>query len=290
MKKTLINLTALLFLASCSDEADAGTNEVVLKFSSIPDHGAKLLRAKYSKFAEHLSGELGVKVEYVPSADYQATVAMFVNQEIGFGWFGGVTGVQAREKVKGANAVAMGKKDKEFVSYFIVPKGSPIQPGPTFPMAAKGKRFTFGAKQSTSGRVMPEFFIRLATGQAPEEFFTEVNFSPKHDQTIALVKNGSFDIGVVNFITYDKMVADGSLKREDCPIVWITPNYQDYQFTVRPDLDEEFGSGFTARLTKTLLAMDAEMADAFAREKMIPAKNEDFQDILEIVKTVGLLR
>ena len=38
---------------------------------------------------------------------------------------------------------------------------------PDFPTAAQGMTFTFGAKTSTSGRLMPEHEIRQATGQAP---------------------------------------------------------------------------------------------------------------------------
>lgn len=280
-------LAALASLLSCCAKAPSVTT---LKFSAIPDHGATALRAKYEPFANYLAEKLGVEVEYVASTDYAASVAMFINDEIQFAWFGGLTGVQAREKVSGAQAVAMGKKDAEFQSYFIVPKNSPLKAGAEFPKGAAGKKFTFGSESSTSGRLMPEHFIRDATGRSPEEFFGQVNFSGSHDKTIDLVSKGMWEIGVVNFITYDKQVASGKLKKEDCPIVWTTPKYADYQFTVRPQLDQRFGEGFTAKLTKALIDMSPEMAAGFARDSMIPAKNADFDGILAVARQLGMTR
>ena len=137
---------------------------------------------------------------------------------------------------------------------------------------------------------MPEYFIRDATGKSPEEFFGQVNFSGSHDKTIDLVTKGIWEIGAVNFLTYDKQVASGNLKKEDCPIVWTTPKYADYQFTVRPQLDQRFGKGFTAKLTKALIEMNSEMAAGFARETMIPANNSDFADILAVAKQLRMTR
>jgi len=137
---------------------------------------------------------------------------------------------------------------------------------------------------------MPEYIIRTSTGKSPEDFFKQVNFSGSHDKTIDLVTKGVWEIGAVNFITYDKQVASGKLKKEDCPIIWTTPKYADYQFTVRPQLDQRFGEGFTTKLTKALIEMSPEMAAGFARETMIPANNADFADILAVAKQLGMTR
>lgn len=287
----LVAFTAVAALDSCTSENQSGSEAVAtLRFGAIPDHDAIALRSKYQPFANYLSERLGVKVKYVASTDYAASVAMFINDEIQFAWFGGLTGVQARDRVPGAEAVAMGQQDAAFRSYFIVPKDSSIKAGSAFPKDAAGTKFTFGSESSTSGRLMPEYFIRDATGKSPAEFFAQVNFSSSHDKTIDLVKKGVWDIGVVNFITYDKQVKSGKLQQADCPIVWTTPKYADYQFTVRPKLDERFGAGFTAKLTKAFLEMDSKMAAAFARDKMIPAKNADFDGIRTVARQLGMTR
>ncbi len=278
-------LFPLVFLQGCSSEA-----KLTLKFSAIPNIDAKLLKFEYQPVATFLSEKLGIPVEYVPAADYQASVAMFVNDEIQFAWFGGLTGVQARDRVKGANAIAKGQMDANYKTYFIAPKGTPLTTSDKFPMAAKDKRLTFGNKGSTSGRLMPEFFIRKNTDLAPNDFFAEVGFSGSHSNTIKQVVDGGWDLGAVDFAEYEDHIAKGELKAEDCPIIWETPTYADYNFTTRPDLDEKYGAGFTERLTKALLKLDEEMCARFRRKKMIPAANSDFQGIVDVARQLDLLR
>ena len=276
----------LLVSASCSET----TTNKVFRFSAIPNRDVKQLEAKYAPVAEFLSDQLGIEVQYVHAGDYIASVEKFINDDVQMAWFGGYTGVKARMEVPGSQAIVKGELDARFKSYFIVRKGSPLQKSGSFPMAAAGTRFTFGSMGSTSGRVMPEHFIRQATGKAPEEFFDEINYSGSHTNTIALVKDGSWDLGVVDFTVYDEMVADGRLIPEDCPIVWETPTYTDYQFTVRPELDTRFGPGFTEDLTQALLAMPSEMTGRFLRKKMVRASNSDFHGIRDVASQLKMTR
>src|ERR1041385_4408545 len=83
----------------------------VLRFSGIPNQNATDLAEKYKPLAKYLSEKLGVEVEYVPSADYNASVDGFKNGDLQLCWFGGFTGVQARAAVEGARAIACGPRD-----------------------------------------------------------------------------------------------------------------------------------------------------------------------------------
>lgn len=287
-------LTVSLLASSCTNEdANANTSgnasATVFKFSAIPNKDNKDLREKFDPVAEYLGEKLGITVEYIPSTNYDFSVKALQNGDIQMAWLGGLTHCQARKLIDGAKAVAKGDKDQHFKSYFIVPKDSSIEKSDGFPMAAKGKRFTFGNTNSTSGRLMPQYFLEKETGMKPEEFFSEVHFTDNHPQTIALVKNGNWDMGAVDFSVYDGMVDEGKLSPEDCPIVWETPTYADYNFTVRPDLDAKYGEGFTQKLTAALLAMSPELAKGFDRNSMVPASNADFDAIYEVARQLDKL-
>ena len=66
--------------------------------------------------------------------------------------------------------------------------------------------------------------------------------------------------------------------------------YPDYQFTVRGDVDQTFGAGFTAKLTEAILAFDdKDILGFFDRSKFIPAKNADYKPIEEIAEASKLL-
>lgn len=262
-----------------------------LRFSAIPDMNTTEQTAKFKKLADYFANELGVKTEFIPAADYDASVSKFVNGEIHLAWFGGLTGVQARAEVDGAQAIAQGAEDPRYLSYFIANVDTGLEPSDSFPTAIRDLKFTFGSQKSTSGRLMPEFFIRNETGSAPGEWFSQpVGYSGAHDKTAKLVEAGTWQAGALSYTTYDKMVAENKLDPEICKIVWKTPFYADYNWTAHPDLETIFGAGFIAKLQKTLIGIkDPELLKILQRSAMVEAKNADFQGIADVATELNLL-
>ena len=123
------------------------------------------------------------------------------------------------------------------------------------------------------------------------EWFEQTpGFSGAHDKTAQLVASGAVDAGVLSYKTYDKMVADGRIDAAQAPIIWETPPYADYNFTAHPDLETKFGDGFTDKLAATLIAIkDPELLGAFPRSGIIAAKNSDFDSIVEVAQSLGML-
>jgi phosphonate transport system substrate-binding protein len=270
--------------------AASGASAQTFYFSAIPDEDETALVERFSKVAEYLEGELGVDVEYVPVKDYPAVVTAFRNDQVQLAWFGGLTGVQARLLTPGSRAIAQGKEDQNFVTYFIANDATGLTEVDEFPMAAKGMTFTFGAQTSTSGRLMPDYFIRQETEQAPEDFFSEVGFSGDHSQTLRLVASGAYQIGALNFAVYDQAVAEGAPEVETAHVIWRTPPYPDYNWTIRGDVDERFGEGFSDRVQAALVSMsDPDLLAAFPREGFVPAVNEDYAPIEDVARGLDLL-
>lgn len=259
-------------------------------FSAIPDEDQTALVERFSKVAEYLEGELGVDVEFVPVKSYAASVTAFRNDQIQLAWFGGLTGVQARLLTPGARAIAQGAEDPIFISYFIAHSSTGLEASDDFPLETKGMSFTFGSKSSTSGRLMPEYYIREATDAAPEEFFSSVGFSGDHSQTLRLVASGAWQVGALNYAVYDKAVADGAPEVESAKVIWKTPPYPDYNWTIRGDVDATFGEGFADRVQAALIAMDdPELLASFPREAFIPATTQDYAPIEETARVLDLL-
>ena len=285
-----VGLVAAAFLLVAFRSVD---EKPPLRFSGIPNQNTTELNEKYKPLAEHLSKELGVKVEYVPSVDYNASVDAFKNGDVQLCWFGGYTGVQAREAVKGAKAIACGKRDTAFKSYFIAHKDAGVGKSADFPMGMKGRTFTFGSAQSTSGRLMPESHIRKATKLSPREFFgAEPNYSGSHDKTIELVAARSFDFGVVDYTVYEKRVAEKKIDPNEVVVVWETPPYADYNFTAHPVLEERYGKGFTDKLQKALVAIADEklLAAMDRKDGLITCDDKLFEELKKTAKEIGLLR
>ncbi|MCP5044849.1 MAG: putative selenate ABC transporter substrate-binding protein [bacterium] len=282
---------AILVAASIASANAIDFESPVLRFCAIPDQDETRLREKFAPVADYLSRSLGVPVEYVHATRYSDSVDLFKNGDVQLAWFGGLTGVQARHAVKGARAIVQGAEDPDFYSYFIAHKDAGIEQGEAFPAAIAGKRFTFGSMGSTSGRLMPESFIRSNTGKDPRDYFAAISFSGSHDRTVELVESGQFEAGAVNYKVYDRRVAEGTTDPEVVKIVWKTPSYPDYNFTAHPDLDAVYGAGFTDRLQQALVEMKApDLLAAFPRSALIPASNEDFEAIRELAKRLEFIR
>lgn len=259
-------------------------------FTAIPDEDETRLRERFDQVARYLTQALGVPVEYVPVKSYPAAVAAFTNDQVQLAWFGGLTGVQARRAVPGSQAIAQGVEDQAFVSYFIAHRSTGLLAQDGFPSGIAGRTFTFGAKSSTSGRLMPEFYIRKHLGKPPEQVFRRVGFSDDHSRTIALVGSGAYEVGAVNYAVWDNELKAGKIDATQLSVIWKTPPYPDYNWSVRGDVDAAWGNGFALRLSAALIGMkDPQLLAAFPRSGFVPARNSDYDAILSTARAVGLI-
>jgi phosphonate transport system substrate-binding protein len=261
-----------------------------LVFTAIPDEDASRLAQRFGAVADYLSEQLGVEVQYIPVKSYAAAITAFRNNQVQLAWFGGLSGVQARRLVPGSEALAQGYEDQFFKSYFIAHESAGIEPAETLSDAMKGKTFTFGSKGSTSGRLMPEFYLRQQFGAAPQDIFSRVGFSGDHSRTIAQVQAGAYQIGAVNFAVWESELAQGRIDQSKVRVIWTTPTYPDYQWTVRGDVDARYGDGCKQKLRQALLDMkDPQLLASFARQGFVPAGNDDYAPIEETARAIGLL-
>ena len=287
IKPFLATACAVLLLAACDSREPAQT----FTFTAIPDQDESRLEQRFGKVAEHLEEALGVPVKYVPVKSYPAAVTAFRNDEVQMAWFGGLSGVQARRLVPGSRAIAQGQEDTAFKSYFIANSSTGLEPGDSLPDAfAEQPSFTFGSKGSTSGRLMPEYYFRERFGAPPQELIDKVGFSGDHSRTLSLVESGAYATGALNYQVWDQALADGEIDTDKVQVIWETPAYPDYHWTVRGDLDQRFGDGFSQRVTEVLLAIDdPELLEAFPRSAFVPADNDDYQAIEDTAESIGLL-
>ncbi|MBU2967648.1 putative selenate ABC transporter substrate-binding protein [Amphritea sp. 2_MG-2023] len=262
----------------------------VFVFTAIPDQDETQLKLRFQKIADYLQEELQTEVRFVPVKSYAATITAFRNNQVQLAWFGGLSGVKARELVPGSVALAQGIEDPEFKSFFIANSSTGLTPADSLPESVRDMTFTFGSKGSTSGRLMPEYYLREQFGESPNDVFSRVGFSGNHSRTIALVESGAYQLGALNYKVWEAAVADGNVDTSKVQVIWETPTYPDYQWTLRGDMDAVYGEGFSDRVKQALLKMtDPELLRSFPRSGFIPASNKDFEPVRKVAKAVGLL-
>jgi phosphonate transport system substrate-binding protein len=276
----------------------AQAQQKLLRIGAIPDQNPEKLNRLYGQVAAELGRQLGVKVQYVPVTDYAAAVSAFRTGSLDLVWFGGLTGVQARLQKPGAQVIAQRDIDAAFTSVFIANSGSGLKPIQSQKQLTvlEGKRFTFGSESSTSGRLMPQWFLSQAGVQLKDFAGGAPGFSGSHDATIALVQSGTYDAGVVNEQVWKANLRSGKTDRRKVFVLWRTPGYPDYHWIGQPDLDKRFGAGFTAKLRGAILSwrpsnpQQKQILELFGAQQFTGAKASDYQRIEQVGRQVGKIR
>ncbi|KAE9525756.1 putative selenate ABC transporter substrate-binding protein [Testudinibacter aquarius] len=259
------------------------------KISAIPDYNATEMTRSFDSFADYLSKETGLEVQYVPVTDYAAVVTAFRRGEIDLVWFGGLTGVQARARVAGSEAIAQRPQDEKFQSVFI--KQTALENVKDI-KDVKGHTLAFGSESSTSGHLMPRFFLTEAGVNPEKDLDAQPTYSGSHDKTYGLVEAGSVQIGAVNKQYWDKMVKEGKVDSSKVALFYTTPEYYDYNWTINL-VDKKFGEGTKQKVKAALLKADSassEVMNLLSAEKFIATNNDNYNDIEKVAKELKLIK
>lgn len=292
MKKLIVflSIVTIFGLTGCSPKEEVTENKTIY-ISAIPDQNQSDLNSAMTELSEILSAETGLTIEYKEVVDYSAVVNGFSRNEIQIAWFGGLTGVQARDMVEGSNAIAQRPKDEEFRSVFIANANSEIETLEDY----EGHSFTFGSESSTSGHLMPRYFLNEVGINPENDFDGEIGYSGSHDRTIELVENGTYDGGALNISVWEKYLDEGKVDTTKVKLVSETDPYYDYNFSIiaEADFDSEYGKGSYEKLSNALLNIDVENNETlhtfFNDTKFIPTNNENYNKIKQVAVDLGII-
>lgn len=277
-----------LLVAAALSLAALAAGAQTLRVSAIPDEAPTELQRKFKPLGDYLQRETGLQVQFTPVTDYAAVVEGLASGKIDLAWLGGFTYVQAKIRTHGgAVPIVQRAEDEKFTSRFIVPADSPAKTLADL----KGETFAFGAPSSTSGHLMPRYFLMQA-GIQPDTDFKTVAFSGAHDATVAFVASGRADAGVLNASVWDKLVEAHNPNAEKVRVLASTPAYFDYNWTVRPGLDP----ALTRKITEAFLKLDPgkpEQKEIMALQrasKFVPTQPSNYEGIEHAARAAGLLK
>ena len=303
--------TVALFAAcgSSSTATTAGTASTIptdtsaskpaasLRISSIPDQDPAKVAARDGAMAEYLRAKLGVSVEVVPVTDYAASVSLFKAGDLDLVFYGGLTGVQARLRSPGSVLIAQRDVDDAFRSVFIANASAGVAPvsGIDGLKTLAGKRFTFGSESSTSGRLMPQYFLDKAGLDAEKDFAGPAGFSGSHDKTVDLVQSGTYQAGALNLQVWKSRIEKGTVDTTKVVEVFVTPSYRDYHWLASAGMTQRFGAGFTDKVKAAILGLDgadstqAPVLQAYGAKSFIPTTAENYTEIEAIGRKLQLI-
>ena len=282
LKLSLVLAAALLFITGCSA---SGPSPQTLRLSMIPttDPG-KMIRESEPLIA-YLEKQTGTKVEMTVPTNYAAVVEAIANEQVDIAYLGGFTYVQASKRA-GVIPLVQRDQDQSFHSLFITHPESGI-----YSLAdLNGHTFAFGDVNSTSGHLMPEYFMREA--KVDPEVIRKAIYTGGHDGTALAVANKRVDAGALDETVYQKMVADGKLDPARAKVFFTTPPFFDYVWVARKGLDQKLVDGFSAALLKLDATEPQHTAvlEVMRAKKYVRANDSDYEKLREAAGDAGLLK
>ncbi|MGI9232094.1 MAG: phosphate/phosphite/phosphonate ABC transporter substrate-binding protein [Woeseiaceae bacterium] len=284
--KYVIVFFVCVALSGCSGEhvvTEPGEAPIVV--AVLPDQSRDALLSRHTPLLEYLEGYTSLDIELLIPRDYSDLLNQFDAGHVDLAWFGGLTFTQAEARSQ-AVPLALRDIDLQFTSCYLANRNDSRSSIREF----EGAEFSFGPRLSTSGHLMPRYFLESA-GMYPEQLFASTRYSAGHDQTAKWVSDGRVEFGVANCIIVQAMFENGALTDADVRIIETTPPYSDYVWAVSPSMDERTRT----TLLDALLALDASDAEqrAILRSQganaYLPAASGNFLLVRMAAKRSGLL-
>lgn len=296
----MVSAFVLTGCGSSSDDAAKKEDLPIFKIGAIPDQDTVELEKGNDAVSAYLSDYLGFEVEFVPTVDYASLVEGYQRGDIQLAWFGGLTYVQARNILPGSEMIIQRPVDQSFKSVFI--KNKDVAGDVESIMDLKNKTFTFGSESSTSGHLMPRYFMQEEGFDVDKDIKGGPNYSGSHDTTIQLVESGSYETGVLNISVWNKALKEGTIDTNKVEIFYTTPEYYDYGWTLNiPEyVDDIYGEGTRDKVIEAFMKMNEDYGsddnattalDFYQTKKWIKAADASAYDKLEsVAKSLNLLQ
>ncbi len=278
-----ILLIPLVLLTGCSrTNSDA---RPTLRLSMIPTTDPGKIVRESQPFIDYLQMNMGAKIELTVPTNYAAVVEAVSNDRVDIAYLGGFTFVQASARA-GALPLVQRERDQNFHSLFITQPKSSIRSLNDL----KGHNFAFGDVNSTSGHLMPAYFMQQQG--VDQAVIDKAIYTGGHDATALAVANGKVDAGAMDELVYQRMIKEGKVSEAQLRVFYSTPPFFDYVWAAREGLDPAVAKGFA----NAMLALDArnpeqkKILDLLSASKYVKAEDSSYGPLRQAAKGAGLLK
>src|SRR5215470_17286891 len=256
-----------------------------LRLSMIPTTDPGKIVRESQPFVDYLEQETGARVELTVPTNYAAVVEAFANNRVDIAYFGGFTYVQASARA-GAIPLVQRERDQAFHSLFITQPESPIRALGDL----NGHSFAFGDVNSTSGHLMPAYYMRQQG--VPRAVIDNAIYTGAHDATSLAVANKKVDAGAMDEQVYARMIKEEKLNESQVRVFYTTPPFFDYVWAARAGLDRGIADAFTNAMLKLNQAGPEQQSilQLLNASKYVRAVDASYDPLRQAAKDAGLLK
>jgi phosphonate transport system substrate-binding protein len=210
-----------------------------INFGIISTESSQNLKSDWQPVLDDMAKKLGMKVNGFFASDYAGIIEGMRFNKVQVAWFGNKSAMEAVDRASGEVFAQMINADGTlgYYSHLIVHKDSPIKS--LDDMLKQGKNLSFGNgdPNSTSGFLVPGYYVFSQNNIDPKTFF-KVSRGANHESNALAVANKQVDVATNNSENLDKIKDKLPAKFNDIRVIWTSPLIPSDPLVIRKDMAE----------------------------------------------------
>jgi len=195
-----------------------------INFGIISTEATQNLKADWQPLIDDMAKQTGLKVTAFFAPDYAGIIEGMRFNKVQVAWLGNKSAMEAVDRANGEVFAQMVNADgtQGYYSHLIVHKDSPIQSLDDVLKNGKSLSFGNGDPNSTSGFLVPGFYVFAKNKIDAKQHFKIVR-SANHETNALAVANKQVDVATNNSENLGKIQERQPEKFKDIRIVWTSP-------------------------------------------------------------------
>jgi phosphonate transport system substrate-binding protein len=211
-----------------------------ISFGVISTDSASAQRDRWEPFFRDMEKQTGLTVKSFYAPDYAGVIEAMRFNKVQVAWFGNKAAMEAVDRASGEvfAQVVFADGAVGYTSYLITQKDSPYNNVDDVIKNGKSINFGIGDPNSTSGFLVPTYYIFAKRNiEARDTFKTVRNAS--HGVNLQAILAKQLDVATNNSEEIDRLTATKPESAQDIKIIWKSPLIPSDPFVWRTDLDKD---------------------------------------------------
>lgn len=239
LRTFLVASVAAAALLSAAPGASAKMPKV-LNFGIISTESSQALKAGFEPFLKDMEKELGVPVKAFFAPDYAGIIEGMRFNKVDIAWFGNKSAMEAVDRAGGeifAQTVDV-TGNPGYWSLLLTHKDSPISSLKDVLKCDKSLAFGNGDPNSTSGFLVPSYYVFAQNNVDPKECFKVVR-NASHEVNAMAVANKQVDVATNNTESIDRLKKVHPKEAAEVKEIWRSPLIPSDPMVWRKNMDAD---------------------------------------------------
>ena len=195
-----------------------------INFGFISTESSKNIKADWQPLIDDMEKQTGLKVKTFFASDYAGIIEGMRFNKVQLAWMGNKSAMEAVDRSNGEVFAQMVNADgtQGYYSHLIVHKDSPLNNLTDMFNNSKNLSFGHGDPNSTSGYLVPGFYVFAQNKVDPKTAFKIVR-SANHETNVLAVANKQVDVATNNSENIEKLRGHQPEKVKEIKIIWTSP-------------------------------------------------------------------